>query len=184
MRIASVLTVAATALATLIPATAQTSAPTVIQLVSANTELTQTLDAKNLKQGDAVTARVRGTVRFANGTEIARGSQLLGHVETITGTTQVVLTFDKAQLKGGKQLPIKATITAVIPAGTQDYLADTPNAATTIETTGQDVNLKSTIQGSNSGQLIGKKNIRLPIGTQLEFAIAAPTAAANTAFGN
>jgi hypothetical protein len=183
MRIASVLTVAATALATLIPATAQT-APTEIQLVSANTELTQTLDAKNLKQGDAVTAKVRATIRFANGTEIARGSQLLGHVETITGATQVVLTFDKAQLKGGKQLPIKATITAIIPAGTQDYLAETPSATTKIQSVGQDVNLKSAVQGSDSGQLTGKKSIHLPVGTQLEFAIAAPTAAANTANGN
>ncbi len=178
----TVLGVAATAAAISLSASAQTASD--LQFVSANTELTHALDAKTAKQGDAITARLRNSVRFPDGTEIARGSQLIGHIDAVTGSTQVVFTFDKAQLKDGKQIPVKATVLALVPAGTVDYSGSVkPTADTKVNQTGGSVDLHSAIQSDNSATLESKKNIHLGNGTQLEFALA-PAAPATASNGN
>ena len=94
-------------------AVAQSTTP--IHLVGVRATLDKTLDARKVKEGDAVTARPEATVHLADGIDIETSSRLIGRVdlvETSTGKddSSITVTFDKAQLKDGRQIPIKATI--------------------------------------------------------------------------
>src|SRR5271165_903332 len=101
-------------------AVAQDQQPTT-QLVEGNAQLDNSLNSKSAKQGDVVTAKLTSTVKTPQRVELPRGTKLLGHVDAVTasdakGPSKLVLTFDKAQLKDGKEVAIKATIAGVAPA--------------------------------------------------------------------
>jgi hypothetical protein len=105
-------------------ATSQPAAPaqpTAAQMRPVNAKLVGKLDSSTAKTGDSVAVETRGSVKTADGTEIPKGSKLTGHVVAVQPsggqTSQVVLQFDQAQLKGGQTLPIHAEIESVSPAG-------------------------------------------------------------------
>ncbi len=86
-----------------------------IQLVSARALLSKSIDAKKAKQGDAVTAKLQDDVKIPGSVDLPRNTVLLGHIDQVQpsenkGDSSVQVTFDKAQLKNGQQLAIKATI--------------------------------------------------------------------------
>jgi len=211
-------------------ATAGDTAPTKnIQLVGARAWLNKGLDAKKAKQGDPVTAKLQEDVKIPDSAELPKNTVLVGHVDEVQPSqnksdSSVQVTFDKAQLKNGQQIPIKATIMQIAPpanaiAMNQAGGADSGGAAgmpsapaasnggggggsggsmqsaqprpSTSPTMGSgsgtpdqpqqqgsqpgmtDVALQSDIHQSNSGTFISKgKNVRLPDGTQLQFAVA------------
>jgi hypothetical protein len=102
------------------PAAADSAPQKTIQLVGARATLSKGLDAKKLKQGDAVTAKLQDDVKIPDTTELPKNTVLLGHVDQVQasekkGDSSVQLTFDKAQLKDGQQVPIKATIMQIAP---------------------------------------------------------------------
>jgi len=84
-------------------------------------QLAKSLDARKLKQGDPVEARITADLRAGDGTVIPRGSKVMGHVTTATARakgdsqSQLGLSFDQIAVKSGKELPLKATIQAVGP---------------------------------------------------------------------
>jgi len=89
-----------------------------IQLVSAHAQLDNTLDAKKAKQGEAVTAKLEENVQIPDAQALPKNTVLEGHVDQVQASdhksdSMVVVTFDKAKLKDGQELPIKATILAV-----------------------------------------------------------------------
>lgn len=91
-----------------------------IQLVAARASLSKGIDAKKAKQGDAVTAKLDEAVKVPGSVELPRNTVLLGHIDQVQpsenkGDSSVQLTFDKAQLKDGQQLAIKATIMHIEP---------------------------------------------------------------------
>ena len=91
-----------------------------IQLVAATAELSKTLDTKKAKQGDPVMLKLSDAVKTSGGPELPKGTLLMGHLDTVQPSesksdSSVTITLDKAQLKGGQDLPIKATIIKVIP---------------------------------------------------------------------
>jgi hypothetical protein len=97
---------------------AQAGATRTIQMVPANAELSKTLDAKKAKQGDEVDAKLQGDVKGANEQELPRDTVLEGHVDQVQPSesksdSTLVVTFDKARLKNGEELPIKATVLAI-----------------------------------------------------------------------
>jgi hypothetical protein len=196
-----------------------------IQLVGARASLSKGLDAKKAKQGDAVTAKLQDDVKIPDSVELPKNTVLVGHVDQVQPSqnksdSTVQVTFDKAQLKNGQQLPIKATIMQIAPpanaiamnqAGGADSggggMPSAPAASSgggggaggsmqsaqprpsTSPTMGSgspdqpqqqgsqpgmtDVALQSDIHQSNSGTFTSKgKNVRLPDGTQLQFAVA------------
>jgi len=211
-------------------ATAADTAPTKnIQLVGARASLSKGLDAKKAKQGDPVTAKLQDDVRIPDSVELPKNTVLVGHVDQVQPSqnksdSTVQVTFDKAQLKNGQQIPIKATIMQIAPpvnaiamnqAGGADSgggggMPSAPAASngggggggagggmqsaqprpSTTPTVGSgtpdqsqqqgggqpgitDVALQSDIHQSNSGTFTSKgKNVRLPDGTQMQFAVA------------
>ncbi len=85
-----------------------------IQLVPALASLDHTLDAKKAKQGDVVTAKLQKDVSIPQQT-LPKNTVLEGHVDQVQASdhksdSTVVVTFDKAKLKSGTEVPIKATV--------------------------------------------------------------------------
>lgn len=88
-----------------------------IQMVPVKAELDTTLDAKKAKQGQEVTAKLQTDVK-AGDQNLPKNTVLEGHVDQVLpsenkGDSTVVVTFDKAKLKDGQELPIKATVVAI-----------------------------------------------------------------------
>ncbi len=86
-----------------------------IHLVGVRATLDKNLDAGKVKQGDAVMARPEVKIHVADGVDLETSSRLLGHVDTVQSSVSksdsaITVTFDKAQLKNGRQISIKATV--------------------------------------------------------------------------
>ena len=89
-----------------------------------NAELTKGLDAKKVKEGQEVQARVTHDVRSAGRVVIPRGSKLIGHVTQAKTKTKgeassesaIGIAFDHAVLKKGEQVPVHAVIQALAAA--------------------------------------------------------------------
>lgn len=169
---------------------AQDSSTKQIQLVSAKTELSKGLDAKKLKQGDPVTAKVVEDVQFSTGTTLPKGSTIVGHVEKVQasenkGDSTIVLTFDKAQPKTGQPITVKAVVMGVYPpvsamanpasTGVKPVQPTQPSPGVSEQKDAMPgVDLHSDMHDTTSVTFSSKgKNVHLPDGTQWQFAIAA-----------
>jgi hypothetical protein len=101
----------------------QQPAQRTLQLVKAQAELDKTIDSKKAKQGDPVTAKLVADVQVPDAQPLPKNTMLEGHVDQVTPSdhksdSTMVVTFDKAKLKDGQEVPIKATILAMAePAG-------------------------------------------------------------------
>jgi hypothetical protein len=193
MRIAKYLVIASTTLILSLSAMAQDvqHSTNEKQLVAANAELVTKLDAKTAKAGDIVTAKLTSSVRLPGGTELKRNTLLTGHIDQAEaavnkGVSTIVLTFDRAQPKGGQAIAIKSTIVGIYPNGTglvtpdlnpQMKIEEAPSSA-------HGYSLTSDVQGSTSGVLKADgRNVHVGDGTELQFAVA-PIATSSTATGN
>lgn len=98
-------------------AVAQTAPPSQspIQLVGVRAVLDKTIDARKVKQGDPVIAKPEVKIQIADGVDLETNSKLLGRVDSVQPSANksdstVAVTFDRAQLKDGREIRIKATI--------------------------------------------------------------------------
>jgi hypothetical protein len=99
-------------------AEASTQPQRTIQMVPVLASLDHTLDAKKVKQGEPVTAKLQKDVSIPQQEALPKNTVLEGHVDQVQASehksdSTVVVTFDKAKLKSGKELPIKATVLAI-----------------------------------------------------------------------
>ena len=84
-----------------------------------NASLSQPIDAKKNKPGDAVTARTTEATKSEGKVVIPKGSKLVGHVTEAKARTKaesestVGIVFDKAILKNGQEVPLNVTLQAV-----------------------------------------------------------------------
>lgn len=164
------------------------------QMVAARAGLIQTIDAKNAKQGEEFKAKLPGKVHLKDGTELPGGTMLIGKIGqddmNVKGRSKLVLCIDKAQLKDGKVIPVKATIVGIyrpgaeadeyyIPAAGDQVPNDWHRGIVKVDEIDalHNVDLHSDIQSQNSGVLVSKKNddIKLKTGTELALAIAGET---------
>jgi hypothetical protein len=161
--------------------------------VPAKALLTEYLSSNWTKGGAPVKARLIGTIRLTDGTELSRGTLLLGHVDSVdvskhgsNGT--ITLTFNEAKTKTGTILPIKATIVRVAQAfdpadpmfsvdlDTHFPLPNNPHIEVKPLTKGT-VGVDSSETAALSGTVIRNgENLQLEDGTQFLLAI---TGAAN-----
>jgi hypothetical protein len=86
-----------------------------------NGELENKLDSKTAKTGDSVVVKTKTPVKTPDGTEIPKGSKLVGHVIAVQPSeagknSQVALAFDRVELKGGKTMPIHSQVQSISPA--------------------------------------------------------------------
>jgi len=97
-------------------------APQVKQPVAAasvSAELTKRIDTKNAKQGDEVDARVTSTAKLPDGTELPRGTKLIGNVTDVKAKSKddkrahLAFNIDHAVLKDGKEMPVMVAVTSV-----------------------------------------------------------------------
>jgi hypothetical protein len=99
------------------PQSSQAAAP-VVEMSPVNGELVSKLDSKTAKAGDSVVVQTKAAVKTADGTEIPKGSKLMGHVMGVHASeagdnSQVVLKFDQLELKGGQSVPIQSQIQSI-----------------------------------------------------------------------
>ena len=95
-------------------------------------ELENRLDSKTAKPGDKVILKTSEKMRTSDGTEIPKGSRLVGHVTEVQAhqkghaESHLGLEFDRADLKGGQSMAIHSMIESIQPnasavaAGTMD----------------------------------------------------------------
>lgn len=93
-----------------------------VQLQPVTGELVSKLDSKSAKQGDSVIVKTSESVRISDGTEIPRGSKLVGHITNVQPraegkeNSQIAIQFDRAELKGGQIVPIESVIQSISPS--------------------------------------------------------------------
>lgn len=84
-------------------------------------ELQGNLDAKSAKPGQPVALKTTRKMRTADGIELPKGTRLLGHVTQVQAhgkghaDSQLGLAFDRAELKGGRTIPIRSMIESIEP---------------------------------------------------------------------
>jgi hypothetical protein len=83
-------------------------------------ELVSKLDSKTAKTGDDVVVRTKATVKTTDGTEIPKGSKLMGHILAVqpsaSGTnSQMAVQFDHVEIKGGQSLAVRSEIESIAP---------------------------------------------------------------------
>ena len=107
--------------------------PAAAQLKPVSTELVDKLDSKSAKQGDSVVVKTDENLQISQGTEIPRGSKLIGHVTNVQPrgdgheNAQIAIQFDRAELKGGQTLSIESVIQSVAPAVGAEGMSGTSN---------------------------------------------------------
>jgi len=92
------------------------------EMIPLNGELVSKLDSKTAKTGDSIVVQTKTSAKTPEGTEIPKGSKLVGHVigvqPSASGqTSQVALVLDHVELKGGQSLPVHSQIQSIAPAG-------------------------------------------------------------------
>jgi hypothetical protein len=84
-------------------------------------ELTKTLDAKKLKVGDQVTAKISDDVSSGDEVLISRGSKLIGHVTEAQAhskegpESRLGIVFDRALLRDGREIMLHGAIQGYFP---------------------------------------------------------------------
>jgi hypothetical protein len=161
----------------------------VAQMVPAAAVLAQDLDTKKLQPGEQFKATLSDTVHLKNGVELPRGTELEGTVAkegTPDGAkTALALRFTQANVKGGKAIPIEATIVGVAPPYDNLSVSSNEEAPPTpwngqsrqIDVNGvlSGVDLHSRIGGEDSGVFVSptKSSMKLTARTQMALAICA-----------
>jgi hypothetical protein len=129
---------------------AQQPAPRNIEMVPAKAELQKGLNAKKLRPGQTVTAKLVQTVNLPNEPALKKNTVLVGKVDAVEpsqhhSNSQITVTFNQARLKDGTVLPVKVTVM---------QLASPPEAATGMGTAGGAAAVEPTSQptaGNGSG---------------------------------
>jgi hypothetical protein len=107
--------------------------PAAAQLKPVSGELVDKLDSKSAKQGDSVVVKTDENLQISEGTEIPKGSKLIGHVTNVQPrgdgkeNSQIAIQFDRAEIKGGKSLFIESVIQSVAPAGDSQAMSGISN---------------------------------------------------------
>jgi hypothetical protein len=160
------------------------------KLVAGNTELVHPLSSKSAAQGQAVTVKLTGSIKTAEGVELPRGTELIGHVDEVKpsdnkGSSSLVLTFNQARLKDGKTLAVKATLVGFAPAGEVQELPVQVDADSSFDHdpgASSGVVLHSSVQSKSSGTLTGNhRDVSFTAGTQFLVAVDVQPAQATAA---
>lgn len=118
------------------------SAAAPVEMSSVNGELVGKLDSKSAKAGDSVVVKTVQSVKTADGTEIPKGSKLMGHVTAVQAhsqasqNSQMAIQFDHAELKGGQSLAIHSVIKSVAPPVSETASSESDMMATPTGTPG------------------------------------------------
>lgn len=168
-------------------------------LAGVNTRLVKPLDSKSATVGETVAVRLDGSVKTPDGVKLPRGTELVGKVAEVKpsqngGPASVSLVFTTAELKGGKQIPVKATVVGAFPADEDTAQAyDAASMSTVANEIPADraidqepgslpgITLKAAVKDSDSGTFSkADGNFKLVAGTFLQVGVAPAAAAGST----
>ncbi len=102
-------------------AQSQAAATTAPESPEIHAVLEKIVHPKKVKVGDAVVARMTDATKLKDGTELPKGTHIVGKVTEIKlkadkeGPSKLGLLFDKAQLKDGKEVPLTMALVSVAP---------------------------------------------------------------------
>jgi hypothetical protein len=103
------------------PAKGSDAAPAASTSPEIHAVLEKVVHPKKVKVGDPIVARMTEPTRLKDGTELQKGTHIVGKVTDIKvkadkeGPSKLGLLFDKAQLKDGKEVPITMALVSVAP---------------------------------------------------------------------
>lgn len=154
-------------------------------------QLVTPLSSQTAKVGAAVTAKLDGSVKIADGETLVRGTELEGTVSAVQtaegrGAASVSVVFTTAKLKDGKEIPIKATLLGAYASGgdfdfedRDDLAASTPAHVSNQYSIDQEpgalnnVSLRAAVADPTSGTFSQKKgNFKIAAGSYLEIGVA------------
>ena len=160
-------------------------------LAGVNTQLVKPLDSETAAAGQAVAVKLNSGVKTPDVVKLPRGTELIGKVTAVTpaqkgSAASVSIVFTEAQLKGGKQIPVKATLLAAYPASegveaqysdsTMDTVAGSVASDHVVDQEPgalPGVTLKAAVQDANSGTFSKTDgNFKLGAGTYLQIGVA------------
>jgi hypothetical protein len=130
-----------------------------------NATLSKSVDARNAKPGDEITATANEDMKSDGRVLIKRGSKLVGHVTTARAlgtekkaaegstSSQLGIVFDRAVLKNGTTVPLSATVQALAAAEANAGIAGAGSAAGSARSSGG--GLVGGVAGGASGAIGG-----------------------------
>lgn len=157
------------------------------RMVPAEAVLENGIDARKVQAGQPFRATLSNTVHLKNGMELPHDTVLIGTIAKDQmredGTSTLALRFTKAQLKGGKVVPIQAEIMGVFPPYSYEGYDDSVNMATPwdgktlqVDELGalSGVDFHGKIASRDSGVFVSAKkdDMKLHSGSQFSLAIA------------
>ena len=159
-------------------------------IVGVNARLDHTISSGTATDGQIVAVKLDRPVKTVDGVDLPRGTQLEGtitHVQASAngGPASVSLVFNKAQLKDGKQIPVKVTLLGAYPPGQMqasnygdEEMGPAPRHVNPRERILQEpgmlshVSMISSVQGQNSATFRKKDgNFSLHAGTYFQLGI-------------
>jgi hypothetical protein len=168
-------------------------------LAGVNTHLVQPLDSATATPGQTVAVKLDGSVKTPDGVKLPRGTELVGKIAAVKpsqndGPASVSVVFTTAELKGGKQVPVKATLLAAYPSdqgveaqysdATMDTVADSVSADHQVDQQPgalPGVELKAAVKDADSGTFTkADGNFRLGAGTYIQVAVGQVASGAGT----
>lgn len=162
-------------------------------LTGVNAKLVTSLDSQTAKVGQQVAVKLNDSVKITNGETLPKGTQLVGTVSEVKAAqgrnpASVTVVFNTAELKGGKKIPVKATVLAAYPASGGDgldVLGAAPAEVNAKFSVDQEpgalpgVTLKSSVQNPESATFSKDNgNFKLGTGSFLQLGVG-PANAAN-----
>jgi hypothetical protein len=103
--------------------------------VTVPAELTKGIDVKKVKAGDLVSAKTTNTVTLADGTELPKGTKLVGKVTEVRAksnsdkTSHLAFSLEQAVPKDGHEIPLRVMVTSLtVPLDSPDLAALTAGA--------------------------------------------------------
>ena len=157
------------------------------RMVTAQAGVEKLIDARKVQADQKVQIVLSDKVQLKNGPELPRGTVLIGTASVgdaqSGGMSKLALRFTQAQLKGGKTIPIKATIVGIFPASSMERSDRDIWNAKSLKTDQAGVvpglALHSNIEDNDSGVFVSTKGdaVKLSPGNWMALAIeAAPDA--------
>ncbi len=175
-------------------------AQTQIQAASLNAEFTKGIDTKKAKTGDEVNAKTTADAKLPDGTDLPKGTKLVGNVVEVTPKSKeqknshLVFSLNRAVTKEGKEVPIHAAVTSVTgPAMAQSMDMPSPSSGGMAPSSGggsgsgaasgsapapsQSMpasSMSSDVQ-TQQGAMLKSAQDRVPVGNMPDVVLSAPT---------
>lgn len=175
------------------------SAASAQTLTGVNTRLVQPLDSATAAAGQNVTVKLDSGVKTPDGVKLPRGTELVGKIAAVKpsqngGPASVSVVFTTAQLKGGKQIPVKATLLAAYPGdqgieaqyndATVDTVADSVSGSHEVDQEPgalPHVTLKAAVSNADSGTFSRTDgNFKLGAGTFFQIGVGSASSGSST----